>query len=181
LREDGLLIVDAELRLTRPLVQLSHGKHVCVSEERLYVSRYGRAGITSLDASSFTRVAEHEVSDGRFVTYLGTALAGDTLYAIGCGNDDDELVSLDAQTLVVRSRFHGGLWRKGGANGIAVVGETLFVGDILQRAVHLFSLGGEQHVGSIRGTWREPEHVLAHGGNNNSKAYVVRGESPSTC
>jgi hypothetical protein len=97
------------------------------------------------------------------VTYLGTAIARDTLFAIGCGHDDDEVVALDAETLAVRSTFHCGLWRRGGANGIAVVGELLFVGDILKRCLHVFSLAGE-HVQTLRGEWREPEHLLAHAG-----------------
>ena len=65
----------------------------------------------------------------------------------------DEIVALDAQTLQPRYRFGQSLLNRPG--GMAVVGEELFVCDIGNDRLQVFSLAGE-HRRSITGEWKRP-------------------------
>ena len=75
------------------------------------------------------------------------------LYDEDGDSTQDEIVALDAQTLQPRHRF--GLSLLHGAVGMAVVGEELFVSDLGNDRLQVFSLAGE-HRRSITGEWKRP-------------------------
>ena len=67
--------------------------------------------------------------------------------------DQDEIVALDAHSLQPRYRFGKSLLND--ARGLAVVGEELFVCDMKNNRLQVFSLAGE-HRRSITGEWKRP-------------------------
>ena len=93
---------------------------------------------------------------------------GGLLFCVA-GVDDyeqDEIVALDAQTLEFRYRF--GLSLLKCAASMAVVGEELFVCDIENDRLQVFSFAGE-HRRSITGEWKKPELLFLI----NDRLYLV--------
>jgi hypothetical protein len=78
---------------------------------------------------------------------------GDAIIGV---EDRDEIIALDAQTLQLRHRF--GLGLLNGARGLAVGGDELYVCEIGNHRLQVFSLTGE-HRRSITGEWRSPESL----------------------
>ena len=80
----------------------------------------------------------------------------------------DEIIALDAHSLQLRYRFGkslfggysaaSGVGRGGSACGLAVVGEELFVCDMMNDRLQVFSLAGE-HRRSVTGGWRQPSSL----------------------
>ena len=91
------------------------------------------------------------------------------------GADDgttDEIIALDAQTLELRHRFGLGLFD--GAQQLAVVGDELYVCDIWNDRLQVFSLTGE-HRRSITGEWRLPRRLCCA----KDRLYLVEGGQDS--
>ena len=91
------------------------------------------------------------------------------------GADDgttDEIIALDAQTLELRHRFGLGLFD--GAQQLAVVGDELYVCDIWNDRLQVFSLTGE-HRRSITGVWRWPRRLCCA----KDRLYLVEGGQDS--
>ena len=65
----------------------------------------------------------------------------------------DEIIALDAHSMQLRFRFGKSLFND--ARGLAVVGEELFVCDMRNDRLQVFSLAGE-HRRSITGEWKRP-------------------------
>ena len=65
----------------------------------------------------------------------------------------DEIIALDAHSMQLRYRFGKSLFND--ARGLAVVGEELFVCDMRNDRLQVFSLAGE-HRRSITGEWKRP-------------------------
>ena len=91
------------------------------------------------------------------------------------GADDgqqDEIIALDAQTLQLRHRF--GLGLLNGAHQLAVVGDELYVCDMYNDRLQVFSLTGE-HRRSITGAWRSPRRLCCA----KDRLYLVEGGQDS--
>ena len=110
-----------------------------------------------------TEVACHEDPDG-YAGYCPVRAPGGLLFCVryeeadayeqdDANYDQDEIVALDAHSLQPRYRFGKSLLND--ARGLAVVGEELFVCDMKNDRLQVFSLAGE-HRRSITGEWKRP-------------------------
>ena len=110
-----------------------------------------------------TEVACHEDPDG-YAGYCPVRAPGGLLFCVrykeadayeqdDANYDQDEIVALDAHSLQPRYRFGKSLLND--ARGLAVVGEELFVCDMKNNRLQVFSLAGE-HRRSITGEWKRP-------------------------
>jgi len=121
----------------------------------------------SLDGQEVARYEEG--AGGRCLAYP-TLAPGGLLFAVAyqagqTGSEhatpdatDDEIVALDADSLELRYRFGRLLLQN--ANGMAVVGDELFVCDMDRDCLQVFSLAGEHHR-SIVGEWKRPLRLCA--------------------
>ena len=100
-----------------------------------------------------TEVASYE--DPHKFPFRGVLAPGGLLFCIVQGMDDDEyeIIALDAQSLQHRYRF--GLGLLNGATELVVIHEELFVCDMENNRLQVFSLDGE-HRRSITGEWKRP-------------------------
>ena len=106
-------------------------------------------------------VAEYQLEGFHFC--FPVLAPGGLLFCVAYNEDDDvgdnerdEIVALDAQTLQLRHRFGRGLLR--GTSQMVVVGDELFVCDVDDDCLHVFSFTGE-HRRSITGRWRSPRYL----------------------
>ena len=81
---------------------------------------------------------------------------GEDSEASGGQCEQNEIITLDAQTLQFRHRFGLGLLNDAGQ--LAVVADELFVCDTGNHRLQVFSLTGE-HRRSVTGPWRSPERL----------------------
>ena len=127
-------------------------RYMAASEEFLYVAGGGHGGVRRLTHDG-TEVTNWEDLD-KLCTHPVLAPGG-LLFCVLADDDytQDEIVALDAQTLQPRHRF--GLSLLNCAQGMAVVGDDLFVCDTANHRLQVFSLAGE-HRRSITGEWKRP-------------------------
>ena len=162
--------------------------------------RDGRRGLLKV-AHDGTELARYEAPDGTLFDWddaerdgYGPVLAPDGLLFCtqrGLGetengdlHDWDEIIALDAHSMQPRYRFGKSLfgsdmlnarWGGGGsARGLAVAGEELFVCDMQNDRLQVFSLAGE-HRRSITGDWKQPQSLCAI----KDRLYLVEGWSHS--
>jgi hypothetical protein len=113
-----------------------------------------------------TEVACHEDPDG-YSGYCPLRAPGGLLFCVhyeepdAYAQDDisyeqDEIVAFDAHSMQPRYRFGKSLLND--ARGLAVVGEELFVCDMKNDRLQVFSLAGE-HRRSITGKWKRPSSL----------------------
>jgi len=104
-----------------------------------------------------TEVAKYEEQDKGigYPTLAPGGLLFCSLFAVDAEDSSthDQIVALDAQTLQPRYRF--GQTMLNDARGMAVVGEELFVCDLGNDRLQVFSLAGA-HRRSITGEWKRP-------------------------
>ena len=100
--------------------------------------------------------AEYQLEDYHF--FCPVLALGGLLFCVIFAEEDflDEIVALDAQTLQLRHRF--GLGMLNDARQLAVVGDELYVCDIGNHRLQVFSLTGEYRR-SVTGEWRSPQSL----------------------
>ena len=146
-------ILDRSMRALQTVA--THDDLIAANDEAIFTC----CRTTSVRRSTYdgTTVAKFEL-EGYQLAH-GALSPGSLLFSvIWNGEDDqqDEIVALDAQTLQLRHRFGLGLLND--AHQLAVVGEELYVCDMYNDRLQVFSLAGE-HRRSITGAWRRPERV----------------------
>ena len=142
---------------------------ITADEQSVYISEdyHGHHLRLSYDG---TELARYEVPDGGLdhgvLVHYPVLAPGGLLFCIHHAHveaeDDDqhrpaspcEIIALDAHSMQLRYRFGKSLLD--GACGLAVVGEELFVCDMLNDRLQVFSFAGEHHR-SITGEWKRPE------------------------
>jgi hypothetical protein len=143
------------MRFLQTMACPSDDNSIAASDESIFHCDYDALRRSSHDGAP---VAEYQLEGYRF---CGPVLApGGLLFCVIFpdvgGNDVDEIIALDAQTLQLRHRFGLGLLNN--ANQLAVVGDELFACDTGNHRLQVFSLTGE-HRRSITGEWRSPESL----------------------
>jgi hypothetical protein len=149
----GVHILDRSMRVLQT-VACENGGLIATSDDSIFHAHGQTLHRTSHDG---TAQAEHQLVGYNFDAPL--LAPGGLLFCViwndGEG-DQDEIVALDAQTLQLRHRFGLGLLNE--AHQLAAVGEELYVCDMYNDRLQVFSLAGE-HRRSITGAWRRPERV----------------------
>jgi len=147
----GVHILDRSMRVLQTVAGDYLGLLIAASDDSIFSC----PGASSLCRSTYdgTTVAEYRLEDYKF--YCPVLAPGGLLFCVSFKEDDreDEIIALDAQTLQLRHRFGLGLLNN--ANQLAVVGDELYVCDIGNHRLQVFSLTGE-HRRSITGEWRSP-------------------------
>ena len=133
----------------------------------------GGTGMRRHSLEDFSLEGERRIDDediGGEFEYLTLTPDSNTLFAVFPDDDasaNDDIVCLDPHTLAVRFRFGRGRF-KGGAAGLTVCGDELFVCDFGCNKLQVFSLGGEHRRDITGGFWR-PLKLLHFDG----RLYVV--------
>jgi hypothetical protein len=167
------IMLDDEMREVQR--HLLPGPAYCftVSDDRIYMHR-GDCHVTCHSLPSFANIVERtrEAADNGFEGYADLTIANGLLYAIAFRSsydywvyDDretDEVVAFDMYTLEERFRFGANVFASN-TDGMAVVGDAVYVGDCRRCSLQVFSLAGA-HLREIRGDWGEPDQLVHHEG-----------------
>ena len=161
---DTLTVVDAACRA----VFTCQGAKLpfLVSSCRLYELHQSNHIKSYAMADDLPQIAEH--IDDRYDGFTSLTLAAGLLFAIGfpyeyADGAVDEIVALDAETLVVRARFGKSVFAIE-ANGLAVIGDELYAAEKQRGCLQVFSLAGEHLRTIARGGWRQPDELLHYDG-----------------
>ena len=165
----GVHILDRSMRVLQT-VACENGGLIATSDDSIFHAHGQTLHRTSHDG---TAQAEHQLVGYNFDAPL--LAPGGLLFCViwndGEG-EQDEIVALDAQTLQLRHRFGLGLLNE--AHQLAAVGEELYVCDMYNDRLQVFSLTGE-HRRSITGEWRLPRRLCCA----KDRLYLVEGGQDS--
>ena len=163
-------ITDSNLRTIRELPQIPQSSmHSCQASD-LGLFGFDKPGmnprISRYELDGFTKAARYEEEE-TYRGYDSLTLANDLVFAIGYIDEEDggedEILCLDARTLTLRHKFGRGRFGAGGAWGMAVVDEELYVADKAANRIQIFSFSGE-HLRNITVPFKKPERMVQMGG-----------------
>ena len=160
---DEVRILDRSMRVLQTVAGEYDGLIAASDDSIFHTCTYGEGdddgeGNEALHRSSHDGTVEAEYQlEG--TCFCSPVLAPGGLVFCGIyvdGDDRDEIIALDAQTLQLRHRFGLGLLNH--ADQMAVGGDELYVCDTNNHRLQVFSLTGE-HRRSIVGEWRRPTRL----------------------
>ena len=181
-------ITDSNLRTIRELPQIPQSSmHSCQASD-LGLFGFDKPGmnprISRYELDGFTKAARYEEEE-TYRGYDSLTLANDLLFAVGYTEGDfseDEILCLDARTLTLRHKFGRGRFGAGGAWGMAVVDEELYVAAGLATASKIFT--GE-HLRTLplqaTGAHGDGRKNLSHDVDYDNEKAAASSFSPNRC
>ena len=147
-------ILDRSMRVLQTVPGENSG-FIAASDDSIFYASFGRP---------VARRSSHDGTVGAVYQLEGYSFHSPVLAPGGLlfcviyeqGEDRDEIIALDAQTLQLRHRFGLGLLND--ARHLVVGGDELYACDTGNQRLQVFSLTGE-HRRSITGEWRSPDSL----------------------